>query len=69
MKKKDYIEIELATGFDRGYSEQTDTGVLKGREILQVIRLPIEEARLIIQESVRDLDYDQAARFAKRYKK
>ena len=69
MKKKNYIEIEVAVGYDKNYSEKTDIGEFKGREISKTVRLPIEEARRIIQESVRDLDYEQGAEFARRYRK
>lgn len=69
MKKKNYIEIEVAVGYDKNYSEKTDIGEFKGKEIYEVVLLPVDEARRIIQESVRDLDYKQAARFAQRYEK
>ncbi len=69
MKKKNYIEIEVAVGYDKNYSKKTDIGELKGKEIYEVVLLPVDEARRIIQESVRDLDYKQAARFAQRYEK
>ena len=67
MKIKNYIEIEVAVGFDNKYSEKTEMGEFKGREILRTVRRPLGEAQRLIQESVRGLDYAEAVSFAEKY--
>ena len=69
MSKKDYIEIEVIVGYDPDYSEQTEVGVMKGKEFKEIVRIPIEDAKDIVQSTVYRLDYGAAREFADKYKK
>ena len=67
MSKKDYIEIEVFVGYDSEHSEQTEVGVLKGKEISKTVCISIDEAREQVQQAVYGLDYPEASEFAKKY--
>tara|TARA_R100000008_G_scaffold11231_1_gene5618 strand:- start:1247 stop:1450 length:204 start_codon:yes stop_codon:yes gene_type:complete len=67
MAKK--IKISVPTGHDPNHAEQTDFGVLLGKEIVQSVYLTEEEAANLIQQQVDKLSYHDAQEFYKKYKK
>ena len=69
MRKRGHIEIEVLVGYDPEYSEQTDVGVMKGKELTKTIHVPMKEARKILQQAVYGLTYEEACEFAKKYGK
>ena len=69
MKEKDYIEVEIAVGYDYFYVEETEFGEFRGREIIETVRIPIKDAKVIVQNQVSGLDYDDACELVKKYNK
>ena len=69
MSKKDYMEVEVMVGYDSSHEEQTDRGVFMGKELKETVRIPIEDAKDIVQSTVYRLDYGAAREFADKYKK
>ena len=69
MSKDDYIEIEVSVGYDPLHEEKTELGVLLGKELKEIVRIPIEDAKNIVQSTVYRLDYEAAREFADKYKK
>ena len=67
MKKRNCIDVEVFVGYDSDYSEQTEVGVLKGKELSKTICIPMKEARKIIQQVVYGLNYEEAREFAEKY--
>ena len=67
MKRKDYIEIKAAVGYDTSHTEETERGVEWGKELNETILMPIEDAKAIVQRYVYGLDYDEAREFVKKY--
>ena len=66
---KDYIEVDVIVGYDASYREETELGVICGRELSETIRIPMEDAATIVQDQVHGLDYDVANELVKKYKK
>ena len=70
MKQKDYIEIEVAVGYDYFYVKETEFGEHRGREVIETIRIPIKDAKTMIEHQIiNKLDYKDACAFAKKYNK
>ena len=69
MKKKNCIEIEVLVGYDSDYSEQTEGGVIMGKEVGKTICVPMKEAREILQQAVYGLSYEEGREFAEKYGK
>ena len=69
MSKEDYIEIEVLVGYDQSYEERTEQGVLMGKELKETVRIPIGDAKDIVQSTVYRLDYGAAREFVDKYKK
>jgi len=69
MSKDDYIEIEVSVGYDLLHEEKTELGVLLGKELKEIVRIPIEDAKNIVQSTVYRLNYEAAREFADKYKK
>lgn len=67
MAKK--IEISVPTGHDPNHTEQTEFGVLHGKEMVESVYLTEEEAAELIQKQVSKLSYQDAQNFYKKYKK
>ena len=68
MNTLDYIEIRSAVDYDSSYTEETEDGTVVGREITEVVRVPIEDAVEIVRSQVCKLDYYAAREFAKKYR-
>ena len=68
MTRKNYIEITVTVDYDSSHAEQTENGVQLGREITEVVRVPIEDAVDIVQSQVGKLDYYRAREFVKKYR-
>jgi len=66
--KKDYIEVEVVVGYDRSHREETESGVIRGIELSETVRIPMEDAAAIVQSQVLRLDYDAASELVKKYK-
>ena len=56
-------------GYDLSHEEQTEQGVFMGKELKETVRIPIEDAKNIVQSTVYRLDYEAAREFADKYKK
>ena len=69
MSKENYIEVEVMVGYDQSHEEQTEQGVFMGKELKETVRIPIEDAKDIVQSTVYRLDYGAAREFANKYKK
>ena len=67
MTRKEYIEVTVAVDYDSSYTEETEDGTVVGREITDVVRVPIEDAVEIVQSQVCGLDYYAAREFVKKY--
>ena len=67
MTRKDYIEIEVKVGYDPTYTEESESGLMHGRELIETVRMPIEDAVAIVQNRVDKLDYYAAREFVKKY--
>ena len=67
--KKDYIEVNVIVGYDESHEEQTEYGVVRGIELSETVRMPIEDAATIVQSQVLRLDYDAASELVRKYKK
>lgn len=68
MTRKNYIEVTVAVDYDSSYTEETEYGVAVGKEITEVVRVPIEDAVDMVQSQVSKLDYYGAREFVKKYK-
>ena len=68
MTRKNYIEVTVAVDYDSSYTEETEYGVAVGKEITEVVRVPIEDAGDMVQSQVSKLDYYGAREFVKKYK-
>jgi len=66
---KDYIEVDVIVGYDSSYTEESELGVICGRELSETIRMPMEDAAIIVQNQVHGLDYDAASELVRKYRK
>ena len=67
MTRKGYIEVRVTVDYDPSYTEETENGVMVGREITEVVRVPMEDVVDMVQSQVCRLDYYAAREFVKKY--
>lgn len=67
MIQKEYIEVTVAVDYDSSHTEETEYGIEVGREITEVVRVPMKDVVDMVQSQVCELDYYAAREFAKKY--
>ena len=67
MKNK--IKVKLAVGHDKKYTEQTQIGVLVGKDVEETVYLTKKDAQALLQRMCDKLDYQQSRKFVKEYSK
>jgi len=65
MKNK--IKVKLAVGHDKKHTEQSQIGVLIGRDIEETVYLTKKDAQALLQNMCNRLDYQQSRKFVKQY--
>ena len=63
------IKILVRVGYDASHEEQAEIGVLRGKEMVEEGFLTDVEAWELIQAAVDGLSYEEAQKFAEKYKK
>ena len=67
MKNK--IKLKLVIGHDRDHKEQTDVGVLVGKEVSKTIYVTKQDAQDILQNHCDRLGFNQSIKFINKYSK
>lgn len=67
MKNK--IKVKLATGHDRNHTEQTNVGVLVGKDVEEIVYLTKKDAQELLQRMCSSLNYQQSRKFVRKYSK
>lgn len=67
MKNK--IKLRLITGHDRTHQEQTDAGVLVGKDVSKTIYVTKQDAQEILQNHCDRLGFNQSIKFINKYSK
>ncbi len=66
MKNK--IKLKLVIGHDRRHEEQTETGIVFGKDKEKTVYITEKEAQNLLQQVCQCMSYTEAQEFVKQYK-
>ena len=64
------VKLKVPVEYDGSYTEETEVGILCGKEVVKTIKISVDEAQELIQDHIiSKMDYEKAQEFVKKYSK